>query len=331
MPANLTPQYKAAEDAFREAETVAEKIACLEEMLRIIPKHKGTDHLQGDLKRKLSKLRQQAESDASKTKKSYSHKIKREGAGQIALIGMPNCGKSALMAALSGATPEIAPYPFTTREPAPGMLRYQDISIQLVDLPPLSDEYEEHWVMDLVKAADAVLIVLDLEDDPLIQLQFLLDRFEQKRFMPCQLAESTTDEERPLNVTYRPCIVLGNKIDSQGSDDSWELFREMSEDPFEKYAVSAVSGKGLDSLPETLFKLLSIIRVYPKAPGHKADMEEPFVLSAGSCVLDFAEAVHREVAESLKYARIWSENKFDGQMVKIDEILLDGDIVELHN
>ena len=331
MPANLTPQYKAAEDAFREAETVEEKISCLEEMLRIIPKHKGTDHLQGDLRRKLSKLRQQAESDSSKSKKSYSHKIKREGAGQVAMVGMPNCGKSALMGALSGAEPEVAAYPFTTREPAPGMMPYQDIQIQLIDLPPLSDEHEEHWLMDLVKAADAVVIVLDLEDDPLVQLNFVLERFEQKRFMPSQMAESVPDDERPLNIVYRPCILLGNKMDSRGSDDSWELFNEMSEDPFEKYAVSAVSCEGLEKLPEILFKLLGIIRVYPKSPGHKADMEEPFVLPDGSCVLDFAEAVHREVAESLKYALIWSKNKFDGQMVKIDEKLLDGDIVELHS
>lgn len=134
MPANLTPAYKAAEARFRAAVTREEKMAALEEMLRLIPKHKGTEHLQADLRSRLSKLKQEPRKKGPT--KGPSHKVPREGAGQVALVGPPNGGKSSLLTALSRARPEIAPYPMTTREETPGMMEYEDIGFQLVDLPP---------------------------------------------------------------------------------------------------------------------------------------------------------------------------------------------------
>ena len=163
MPANLTPDYHRAEERFRHARTVEEKIDALEEMLRVVPKHKGTDGLQGDLKARLAKLKKQPASKAGKA--THSHLIPREGAGQVALVGPPNTGKSSLVAALTKAKPEIAPYPFTTREPHAGMMDWEDVRVQLIDTPPITADYLESYLSSTVQVADAALLMVDLGDD----------------------------------------------------------------------------------------------------------------------------------------------------------------------
>ena len=329
MPANLTPQYLAAEQAFKEARTIEEKIHCLEEMLRVIPKHKGTDHLQGDLRKRLSKLREQEKKDTAKTRKGHSFKIRKEGAGQVVLAGMPNTGKSSIVKALTNAEPEIAAYPFTTRVPQAAMMPYKDINIQLIDLPPVSEEHEEHWVMDLLKAAEAILLVVDISADPLAQLEFTLKHIENRRLLPGR-TEEIPEKERVPAALYRPIIVACNKVDDEVSEENYEVFRQLIEVELPVFPVSAATGRGAETLRNELFGVLNVIRVYSKTPGRKADLEEPYVLTAGSTVINFAEAVHRELAGKFKYARIWSQNKYDGQMVNRDEKLSDGDVLELH-
>ncbi|MBN2288317.1 MAG: 50S ribosome-binding GTPase [Candidatus Glassbacteria bacterium] len=330
MPANLTPQYLEAEQAFREAGTLEEKIRCLEEMLRVIPKHKGTDHLQGDIRRRLAKLRRQSSEEASRSHRGHSFKVHKEGAGQVALAGPPNVGKSALAAVLTNAEPQVAEYPFTTRVPVPAMVPYQDVKIQLIDLPPVSLEHEEHWVVDLLKAADAVVLVVDLAADPLGQLEFTLKHLEEKRLVP-QSAAAEPGEDKPLHIVSRPMLVACNKLDAPGAQENFELLGQLLETGPPMLAVSAEKGLGLEDFRRALFELLSVIRVYSKTPGKKPDLQEPYVLPSGSTVLDFAETVHREMAEHLKFARIWSTDKYDGQKVNRNEVLSDGDILELHN
>lgn len=329
MPANLTPQYLAAEQAFKEAGTIEEKIHCLEEMLRVIPKHKGTDHLQGDLKKRLSKLHDQEKKETGKAHRGHSYKIRKEGAGQVALAGMPNTGKSSIVKILTNAEPEIAAYPFTTRVPQAAMMPYRDIKVQLIDMPPVSDEHEEHWVLDLLKAAEAVLLVADLSADPLGQLEFTLKHMEDRRLLTGR-AEEIPEQERVPAAVYRPMIVACNKVDDKAAQEDYEVFRQLIEVDLPTFPVSAVTGRGMETLRDELFDMLNVIRVYSKSPGHKADLEEPYVLPAGSTVLDFAEAVHRELVEKFRYTRIWSENKYEGQMVNRDEPLSDGDVLELH-
>src|SRR5437762_1488373 len=116
MPANLTPQYMDAERRFKEAQSVTDKIAALEEMMATIPKHKGTEKLQADLKKKMSAFRKESE-QAKKGGRRESFVVEREGARQLALAGCPNSGKSQLLRALTHATPEVAEYPYTTRMP----------------------------------------------------------------------------------------------------------------------------------------------------------------------------------------------------------------------
>src|SRR5437763_4661897 len=166
MPANLPPQYHKAENEFRVSTTDAERLEKLREMYRLLPKHKGTEKLQSDLKQKMSRLRQELERGKSGAKKGgLSHHVPPEGAGQVVLVGAPNVGKSTLLAALTNARPEIAPYPFTTRVPQPGIMMWQDVPVQLVDLPPMAPEFFEPWVPNLIHSADAALLVVDLASD----------------------------------------------------------------------------------------------------------------------------------------------------------------------
>jgi ribosome-interacting GTPase 1 len=158
MPTNLPPEYFEVEKRYRAASSPEEKAACLEEMLGTIPKHKGTDKLRADLRRKLSKLK-----DAARTRKGTSRQVSafhidKEGAGQAVVIGPANVGKSALVAALTNATPEVADYPFTTWTPTPGMMPVEDIQVQLIDTPPLNSEFVDPELINLIRRADLILL-----------------------------------------------------------------------------------------------------------------------------------------------------------------------------
>ena len=318
MPANLTPDYHRAEEHLRQARSVEAKIEALEEMLRVVPKHKGTDGLQADLKARIAKLRKQPASKAGKA--THSFLVQREGAGQIALVGPANTGKSSLVAGLTHARPEIAPYPFTTREPTPGMMRYEDIAFQLVDLPPLGDEHVEPWVFDIVRRADLLWIVVRVED--------ALDGLELTRRI---LAAKAIDfHARTEGHVFRPALVVATGIDREGGDDDLAIVEELLERRWPLIGVSAATGRGVDALGRKTFDALGIVRVYTKQPGKPADRDAPFTLPRGSTVGDLAARVHKDLAASMKHARIWGPSAFDGQAVHAVHVLAEGDIVEIH-
>ena len=182
MPANLPPQYLKVEDEYRNAQTAEQRLEKLREMFRLLPKHKGTERLQSDLKQKISQLKdEQARGKAQGKKGGISYHVPREGAGQLMLIGPPNAGKSSLLAALTSARPEIAPYPFTTRLPQPGIMMWQDVPVQLVDLPAISAEFVEPWVPNVIRSGDAAVLVADLASDEVADAsQAVLDRLAAK-------------------------------------------------------------------------------------------------------------------------------------------------------
>jgi ribosome-interacting GTPase 1 len=331
MPTNVTPQYKEAEARYRSARTVDEKIAALEDMLAIMPKHKGTDKLQADVKARLAKLRR--ESGKKGGARGTSHMVPREGAGQIVLVGLPNSGKSSLVAGTTHAEPKVGDYPFTTRDAVPGMMRFEDVGIQLVDLPPVSHEHVEPWVFDLIRRADLVWAVVAQESalEDLDEIQALLDP-KHLQLVPWGSTASAfpSGGEPGLEIpkTSKPALLVVTGMDRPGGEANLQALRELLSWPM--VPVSVVDARGLSDLARDTFTALDVIRVFTKEPGKPADRERPFTLKRGSTVLDLALLIHRELSESLRFARVWGRTVFDGQPVKGDHTLEDGDVVELH-
>lgn len=328
MPANLPPQYFEAEKVYRQSKTPEEKVEALETMLAIMPKHKGTDKLRADLRRKIAKFTEEAEKRPSGGRRGDSYAIRREGAGQIVLVGLPNAGKSQLVSALTDAFPQVAEYPFATKTPTPGMMRFENVQIQLLDMPPIFDRDARPWFAHLLRSADLLLMVVDLSDDPLAQMEIMLGELEN---MKVRVLAPEEEEELLPGITRKKALIIGNKLDLDGSGDNFEALSSLYEDAMPAVAVSAREGTGLDAMRQAVFEALEIIRIYTRSPGTKADFEEPQVLKKGSTVDDAAVAVHKDIAARLKYAQIWGSGKFDGQRVKRGYVLEDGDIVELHS
>jgi ribosome-interacting GTPase 1 len=325
MPANLPPQYFDAEKRFREAKTPAEKAAALEAMLAIMPHHKGTDKLRADLRRRLSKLKDEQERRKGGSR-SALFSVKREGAGQVALVGCPNAGKSQLLAALTNAEPEIADYPFTTQTPQAGMMAFENIQIQLVDLPPLTPDHTEPWAFNIMRNADCLLLVLDLSEDPLSELETIREVLRGQRIF----LQGDAAEDVETGSLIKKYLLVGNKADLPRSGENAAIFKEFYGERFPIIMISAKEGTQTEGLRQQLFSLLSILRVYSKRPGREADPSAPICLKQGSTVLDLAQEIHKDFVAKLQYARLWGSGRFDGQRVQRDYILKDGDIIELH-
>jgi len=326
MPTNLPPEALEAEKRYREAKSLAEKIACLEEFISLIPKHKGTDKLRADLRRKLSKLRAASQARKKVSRRGSAFRIVREGAGQVVVIGPANVGKSALVAALTNAAPEVADYPYTTRVPTPGMMPVENIQIQLVDTPPLDRGFVEPELMDLIRRSDLILLVVDLQTYPIEQLEDTIAFLQKHRIVPRHLKDRCAEQR---HVTFKPLLVVVNKNDDESSDEDFEVLRELVGDEWPLLPISVATGRNLERLKRAVFERLDIIRVYSKPPGKEPDLSVPFVMRKGSTVADFAGKIHQDFLEKLKAARVWGSAAFDGQMVGRDYVLQDGDVVEL--
>ena len=323
MPANLTPDYLRAERTFREAKTDADRIAALEEMYATIPKHKGTEKMQADIKRRLAKTRTAAEQKKGAGGVDLFF-VEKQGAGQVALVGTPNSGKSALVASVSKAHVNVAPYPFATHGPVPGMMAFEDIQIQLVDLPPVTAEGIVPGMAGTLRNAGALLVCVDLSAaDLLDQVDVCFGILEKRGLTP-------PGREPPEGGVVKPILLVGTKADLPGAAENFAALEELHAGLAPMVATSAETRQGLGELAQRCFEVLDVVRVYSKEPGKPADMKAPFILKRGSTVLDLAAAVHRDIAANLKRARIWGANVYDGQPVQRDHVLVDKDIIELH-
>jgi len=323
MPANLPPEYLAAEQKFRRAKSPQERVMALQEMLSVIPKHKGTDKLRGQLRSKLSKLREESQKKRSMGRGFYLFNVKKEGAAQIVLVGLPNAGKSTLLSRLTNASTEIAEYPFTTRVPVVGMMDFENIQIQLVDLPAVTMELGEAWFTNLARNADALLLMVDLECEPLEQIEVLLEKLDEAGVSPIGEGLASTPEEKNA-------VIACNKTDLSGIRGRQRVLEEEFGSRFPIVSISAGMATGLETLKRRLFEILKIMRVYSKIPGKEPDRSQPFVLPEGSSVEQMASLVHKDFSKKLKFARVWGSGRFSGQKVKKGFILSDGDVVELH-
>jgi ribosome-interacting GTPase 1 len=340
MPANLSPEFKNAQAEFRKARDPKDRLDCLREMLRTIPKHKGTEHLQADIKTRIKELTE----DLAGPKKGGARGgpslvVRPEGAAQVALLGPPNSGKSSLHAKLTGSHAVVGPYPFATKYPLPGMLAHEDIHFQLVDLPPVSRSYMEPWLFNALQNAVAGLLVMDLSDPECVEhataiRERLLERNVHLLSEPAAASAAALTDEEALEQTFAvrlPTLLVVAKAD-QLEDPAAELetFRQLADVDLPSLCCSVESGRGLDEIGPRLFQMLGVVRVYTKVPGHPPETGHPYTLGHAETVLDVARLVHRGMAGGLKFARLWGSSEFDGQQVGADHVVQDGDIVELH-
>ncbi len=327
MPANLTPEYRKAEEWYRRAATDDERLLALEEMLRTIPKHKGTDHMRADLRRRLSKLKEAVAGPKKHGGKRVDvFHVPKSGAGQVVLLGMPNCGKSSIVGMLSNARVNIADYPFATGLPTPGMAEYEDVSMQIVDMPPITADCAPPGAVGTYRGSDLIGIVIDLSGKVSEQMSVCLDFLESHRLL---IDEQTEETDGTGNILGRKAFVICTKADS-AKEGATEAVKRGCKGRFEIVRVSLETGQGLEELARKMFELLDVVRVYAKKPGKPADMKDPFTLTRGSTVMDLARSIHRELAEKLKSARAWGKNVHDGQNVHRTYELSDRDIIELH-
>jgi ribosome-interacting GTPase 1 len=339
MPANLSPEFKAAEAAFRKAREPKERLECLREMLRTIPKHKGTSHLQADIKTRIKELTEElAAPKKGGVRGGPATVIHPEGTAQIAMIGPPNAGKSALHSRLTGSGAQSAPYPFTTQFPQPGMLPYEDIYFQLIDLPPLSTEHSVPWIANALQPADACLFVIDLGDPGCVDQTTAMHEILADKHVTLtehwEEARTQSDEEgglRDIFARHLPTLMLATHADEIPTlQEELQVLRELTGLRYPVLAVSGTTGEGTEQIAPWLFHHLGIVRVYTKAPGRPPDRNRPFTVRRGQTISDVAVLVHRELAQSLRYARLWGTGRFDGQQVGPEHAVADGDIVELH-
>ncbi len=324
MPANLPPAYFSAEKVYKNAKTTPEKIAALEEMLAVMPHHKGTDKLRAGLTRKIAQLRENEERQA-KSKRGSVFSVDRQGAAQNILVGFPNVGKSTLLSRLTNASPDIADYPYTTAVPVIGMMEYEDIQIQLVDLPPLGDEIRKLPYYNLIRNADLILAVLDGSGDPVTELELLVSELDEGK-----VYLKPGDGGVPVGGVLQKMLIILNKCDEVSGEEILAGVASAAGGDLPVTAISAEHGIGIEELKAMIFQANEIIRIYTKIPGHKADMKDPYVLPAGSTVMDLATHIHHDFAENLQFSRVWGSSRFEGQSVQRDFVLQDGDVVELH-
>jgi hypothetical protein len=337
VPANLTPDYKAAEAAYKKARDPGERLACLREMLRTIPKHKGTERLQSELKTRIKQLSEEltAPGKAGRSR-APAHVVHPEGAGQIALVGAPNVGKSALHRRLTGSHAEVGPYPFTTTVPLPGMYAFEDVHFQIVDLPPICAEHPLPWIANTLQPADGCMLVVDvLAPDCLERVQEIRATLAAKRITLLEApdpaaAGETGDEPDPFAIRLPTLLVATQADRSAHVEDELAAFAELLGARYPSVAVSAATGAGIERIGRFWFQALGVVRVYTKVPGRPADLHRPFTLRRGDTVQRVAELVHRELAGQLRYARLWGKGQPAGQHVGRDHVVQDGDVLELH-
>ncbi len=325
MPANLTPEYEKAEQRYREAASDEERVVALQAMLSAIPKHKGTEKLQADIKRRLSHLRRE-EQRAAHSKGPDPFHIPRSGAGQVVLIGPPNTGKSSLLATTTNAEAKVADYPFTTVVPQPGMWHCDDVQIELVDTPPLTVEHVPTGLMGTIRNADAVGVVVEAGEAALDQVEMVIGVLEARGLT---LRAAPRNTSATSDAGLRPGLIVLNKSDATDAA-ALGMVKELYAGTLDMVAVSTRTRHGLDDLFHRLWQLLAMIRVYSKEPGKPPDLHKPFTMPVGATVADLARQIHRDLPDTMKFARLWGHGRFEGQPVHRTEVLQDKDVVEIH-
>ena len=334
MPTNVPPQYRDAEQRFRDAVTIQAKIAALQEMLQIMPKHKGTDHLKAQLRSRLSKLMSDLEtSSGGKGGRTEPFSLPKEGAGRVTLIGPTNVGKSQILSSTTGARTKVGAYELSTQEPVPGMYPYGDIYIQMVDTPPITNRATQSRLYGLLRTSDIFVFVADLTNDPIAQTEESFSELSEWGFN--LVGPKLEIDEEVDQYTSKPTIIICNKADIPGALDEFGAMDDRFGSRYPVLMFSAEENVGEEELGTEIFQALNIMRVYTKSPRERLQdfkKQDPIVLSIGSTVGEAAHEVHKDLSQSLKFAILWGKSgKFEGQRVGRNHQLHDGDVIEIHS
>lgn len=329
MPANLTQQYRKAENAYRQAQGPEEELESLQLMLRELPKHKGTDKLQADLKQKISRAKL-AIGVSGKTNKRTGYRLPRQGAGRVIILGGPNAGKSQLLSSMTRAEPEVAEYPFTTHQPSPGMMPWEDVFVQLVDTPPITADVFDPDTQGLIRSSDLAVFLVDLANDE--GVEYAGDALTKIQSTKTKLGPTTELDPEDIGVSYTKTYLVPNKIDVPDWKERLKIFHEFYDADFESFPISAAEKIGLDVLADAIYASLDVVRVYTKMPNRKEpDFEKPFTIKSGGTLLDVAQLIHKDLVKNFKHAKVWGSEVHDGTIVRGDYVVHDRDIVEIHS
>ncbi len=300
-----------------------------------MPKHKGTDHLKAQLRSRLSRLMGELEQGGSKgpaSGRTEPFSMPKEGGGRATLIGPTNVGKSLTLNRSTGARSKVGAYELSTQEPVPGMLYYEDVRIQLVDTPPISNPSTQGRLYGLLRNTDVFVVVVDLSMDAVAQTEEVFSALSDWNFSLLERGQPLSPDTNAWLT--KPTIIVCNKADIPGALDMLEPVEDAYAERFHVIMASAEEGVGFDELAQNVFDELGVIRVYTKSPRVRVEdytPTEPLVLPIGATVIEAATQLHKELAQQLKYAILWGESgKFDGQHVGRAHQLTDRDIIELH-
>ncbi len=297
---NQSPQYQKAVGKFLQAETDEEKLEALEEMMRECPKHKSSEKMLANLKTRYIKLKSKIEKE-KKTRKSA-----RAGAGikkedmQAVIIGKTKSGKSSLISLLTNAKPEIADYDFATKTPVIGMMNYNGVSIQMIEVPAVESEYYDKGI---VNSADSILVLVT------------------------SLSEISEIEKKIERAPGKKIIVF-NKADLLSENEKRKISATLQSRKYNFQMISAKTKEGIEQLKEKLFQSFKKIRVYTKEPG-KEKAKKPIILFPESTVKNVAEKILKGFSSKVKETRIWGpSSKYPGQVVGLAHKMKDLDVVE---
>src|SRR3989338_5851921 len=344
MPVNPGFEYVVAEERYHKAHTPSEKLSCMIEMLRTVPKHKGTEKIRAEFTHKIALLRREIEKQRviqSKRGSGATIAVKKEGIGQVVLVGMPNSGKSTLLNLLTDAKAEVARYPFTTKKPEVGMMDYKGAKIQLVEVPALIEgssggKANGMQALSIIRNADAIVFVLSSEQSSGEELKLLQNELEK--------ANIKANKSRPnikINQSeFKGITISGKKFLKIREGELLDFLKgigmhnvsivlnepttidriaEVLDDRvIYKRALNVIpekDAKNLDELKRCIFALLNKILIYTKKPGVPADLNEPLIANKGAGIEEIAKSLHKGLAQKFKYAKVWGSTKFPGQRV----------------
>jgi small GTP-binding protein len=300
MSTNAGPEYFTAEKRYLAAQTLEQKMFYLEEMIKFAPKHKGSENMVAELKKRLNKLKDKKEK-SKKTGKTTQKTIKKEGF-QVVLLGFPNVGKSSLLSKLTNAHPLISSIPFTTSSAEVGTLFHQGIKAQIVDLPAIGSE---RFDIGLVNTADLILIIVN-DLSQINQITPLLSRASGEK------------------------ITLFNKTDLLSEEELRKLEEKIKSKRLNTLPISTITNQNLEELKERIIKSMKVIRIYTKEP-RKPTSSLPMILKENSTVKNAAENILKGFSQRVKETRVTGpSSKFPNQKVGLSHVLKDKDIVEFH-